>query len=155
MIIDCLDPHGTLVPVPAAKITFRPAAYGLHIDGDRIVLQRDRHTGLWHPPGLIVPAGQVPRQALCAALHDLLRFDPLPGPLLLSEQQYRLDEEGDAWHLLLLYYYVSRSTGALSLPSAGPEAETPEWVLLSDINRQKMHFGYAAVRAARARIPPA
>lgn len=152
--IECLDPAGKLTPVDAGEITFRPAAYGILIDNNRVVLQRHPQTDLWHPPGLILEPNQTPAQALSAHFRTLLQLNPVLGQLLFTEEQYRLDEEGRAWHLAIFYHALERSTGALSLPASTGMAGAPEWVPLPEVSRQKMQFGYAALQAARNRGGP-
>lgn len=141
----CVDEEGALVAVPAEQVTFRPAAYGILIDSQRIVLERRGPGNLWRPPGDRIAHGQTPSQVLQARFRAATGFVPVRGPLLLLEELHRVDEEGQAWHLAVMYYALGRPAGGVA--TMGDEG--PQWVRLDELTPEKMLFGYRAVDAAR------
>lgn len=49
--VTCRSLRGSRREFPAEVVRFRPAAYGLCIDDDRLLLTRSLFTGRWEPPG--------------------------------------------------------------------------------------------------------
>lgn len=147
----CTTSQGSLVPVPAAELTFSPAAYGILIENRRVLLQQHPGTGLWHPPGGILPDGQTPERGVRAFFRAATGFLPEVTSLLYLEEQHRLDERGRPWHLSVFYYGLQRSVrGAVGLAGV-LESQRPEWVPVPSLKRIEMQFGYPAVMAAARR----
>jgi len=141
----CVDEEGELVAVPDEQVTFRPAVYGILIDGQRIVLERRAPSSLWRPPGSRMACGETPAQVLQAQFRAATGFAPVRGPLLLLEEQHRVDDQGRAWHLAVMYYALRRPVGGVA--TMGNDG--PQWVPLDELTPEKMLFGYRAVDAAR------
>ena len=144
-VIDCVDEEGKLVAVPAEQVTFRLAVYGILIDSQRVVLERRPPRNLWRPPGDRLAYGQTPTQLLHARFRAATGFTPERGHLLLLEEQHRVDGEGEAWHLVVMYYALRRPPGGVA--TMGDEG--PRWVPLDELTPEQMLFGYRAVEAAR------
>lgn len=141
----CVDDEGELIAVPAEQVTFRPAVYGILIDNGRVVLERQGPKNLWRPPGDRMACGQTPAQVLQARFRAATGFAPVRGPLLLLEEQHRVDEEGNAWHLAVMYYALRRPPGGVAVMGD----DGPQWVPLDELAPEKMLFGYRALDAAR------
>jgi ADP-ribose pyrophosphatase YjhB (NUDIX family) len=150
-MIYCYDKAGEAIAVSPDAIIFRPAAYGILIENEQILLVSDPDTSLWHPPGHILEAHETPTQALKHHLRQVVSLTPLIGPLLFVEDQYRIDEADQAWHLSLLYYALDRPP--YSAVTLG-EMETSEvkWVRLAELERPNLQFGYEAIQAACLRL---
>lgn len=142
----CVDEEGDVVAVPAGEVTFRPAVYGILLDNQRVILERQEQNGLWRLPGGRLDRGQAPSQILQARFRAATGFAPARGPLLLLEEQHRVDAEGRAWRLAVLYYALRRPAGGV----AAMGDDGPQWVPLDDLAPEKMLFGYRAVVAARS-----
>ncbi len=156
----CVDEEGELTAVPAEQVTFRPAVYGILIDNGRVVLERRGPKNLWRPPGGQLACGQTPAQVLQARFQASTGFAPVPGPLLLLEEQHRVDDEGQAWHLVAMYYALRRPAGSVAMmddkASRGEAShgeishrEGAQWVPLDELRPEAMLFGYRAVDAAQ------
>ncbi|MFO7540045.1 MAG: NUDIX domain-containing protein [Chloroflexota bacterium] len=150
-MIYCYDRNGKAVMVPSDAVVFRPAAYGILIENEQILLATDNHTGLWHPPGHILEPHETPTQALKHYLRHIAGLTPLIGPLLFVEDQYRVDEKEQAWHLSLLYYALDRPSYS-TITLGEMETSEAQWVRLSELKRPKLQFGYEAIQAARLRL---
>lgn len=149
--IYCTNSQGSLVPVPAAELTFSPAVYGILIENRRVLLQQHLGTGLWRPPGGILRRGQTPERGVRAFFRAATGFLPDLTSLLYIEEQHRLDERGRPWHLSVFYYGLQRSVeGAVGLASVA-DSQRPEWVPVQTLTRTEMQFGYPAVIAATRR----
>ena len=76
---------------------------------------------------------------------------PVVRSLVFVEDQYRVEETGQAWHLSALYYQLARPDAAAAIVDLRG-AFLPEWVPLSDLQRTQMQFGFEAVQAGRLRV---
>jgi ADP-ribose pyrophosphatase YjhB (NUDIX family) len=147
----CFDDHGRATSVAQADVAFSPAVYGILVENNQVLLHRHQATTLWLLPGGLVDAFEKPSQALRRHFRAATSVTAATGPLLLVEEQYRIDEEGRAWHLSVLYY-------ALTRPLAGSQSlidfenpQQPEWALLETLTPEQLQFGYDAIRLAQAR----
>lgn len=135
-----------LVAVDRQQVRFCPAVYGIFIESQRVLLNRNPETGLWQPPGGLVEMGQTPGRVLRTYFRAATSLIPDLGPLLYVETQHQMDSSGRAWQLAVLYYALSRPAGGtLSLVDTKTD-DRPVWVLLSELSREQMQFGYQAVR---------
>jgi hypothetical protein len=145
----CYDALGNAMAVAPEKLVYRPAVYGLFVEHGEIWLLHHPDTRLYYPPGLIVAENQSPRPALLACLRQLTGLTLATGPLLFLEEQYRMDESGQAWHLSAMYYGVLRPPLAVTMPVETNTTVQTSWVPLGDLTREQMQFGYQAIQAAR------
>lgn len=137
--------QGELVAVDPEQVTFCPAVYGIFIESHRVLLNRHPETGLWQPPGGLVEIGQIPGRLLRSYFRSATGLIPDLGPLLYVEEQHQLDSSGRAWQLSVLYYALSRPAGGtLSLVDTKTD-DRPVWLLLSELSREQMQFGYQAI----------
>ncbi len=151
--ITCYDREGTAQPVPIEEIGFRPAVYGIFIENDQVFLLRHPETGLLYPPGEILAEDEPPSQLIRRYFRKLTGLVLQLGPLVFVEDQYVIDDEGQAWQLSLLYYALERPTITLAPTMAEvDEYEQPEWAPLDNLRREQMQFGYEAIQAARLRL---
>lgn len=149
--IYCTNSQGSLVPIPVAELTFSLAVYGVLIENSRVLLQQHPGTGLWHPPGGILCNGQTPERGVRAFFRAATGFLPDLTSLLFLEEQHRLDERGQPWHLSVFYYGLQRSVGGAVGLAGVPDSQRPEWVPVHSLTRTEMQFGYPAVMAAARR----
>jgi ADP-ribose pyrophosphatase YjhB (NUDIX family) len=150
-MIHCYDVAGNTVVVPPDKVIFRPAAYGILIENDQVLLTSHSKTNLWHPPGTILEPDETPAQALKQHFRHIAGLTPLVGPLLFVEDQYRLDEDKQAWHLSVLYYVLERPLYS-TMTASDMEMHEANWVRSGELKRPRFQFGYEAVQAGRLRL---
>lgn len=152
--VPCLTPAGELVLAPAEAITFGVAVYGILIENDRVLLRRHPETELWEPPGGPLVGRQAPEQGVRSLFRAQTGLVCDPVQRLLLESQHRLDEEGQAWELTVIYYQLERNRGStITAPADG--SEPPLWVPLDELRRAEMQTGYDAVQVARRESPGA
>lgn len=149
--IYCYDAWGKAVPISAQSIQFRPAVYGIFIEHDQVLLQRHPETNLWQPPGGVLQKHETPLQAVKYYFRQVSTAAPVVGPLLFVEDQYRL-EEGQAWHLSVLYYALDRPPLTAASFVDLDTAVQAQWVGLGHLQREQMQFGYEAVQAGQLRL---
>ncbi len=142
------DLLGQLQQAPPTAVVFRPAVYGILIENNQILLQRQPETGMWALPGGIVPAAETPVQALRQAVRLAAGFIPEIGTLLFVEELYQMKNEA-AWRLAGLYFALSRPNAAYAMIDFDTPAQ-PEWVPLNTLQREQLQFGYDAICAGQA-----
>lgn len=147
-LIYCANGEDSLVAVPSQHVLFSPAGYGILIENGRALLLRQPTTGLWHPPGGRVMLGQTPGRAVRTAFWGATGITPHLGTLLAIEERYCLDYTGQAWHLSVMYYALTRPEASPTINN-GQTHTRPEWVPLKSITRDQMQHGFQALQAAR------
>lgn len=150
--VRCYDAAGNAVAVAPEAITFRPAVYGIFIENQQVVLLAQPQTNLWRPPGRILQSHEVPTQVVRHTFRQVTDMMPALGPLLFVEDQYRVDEDGRAWHLSVLYYALNRAEVTPTTFTGISPAPQYEWIPLSALRRDRMLFGYEAIQAGRLRL---
>jgi ADP-ribose pyrophosphatase YjhB (NUDIX family) len=150
--VSCYDARGNAVSVPADAFIFRPAVFGILIDQGQVLLLRHPQTGLWHPPGGILTLSETPTQAVRHHLQREAGVMPILGPLLFVEERYRLDDQGQAWHLSVLYYALERPAAGAAIVAKSDGTAQPVMISLEELQRDQMQFGYDAIQAGRLRL---
>lgn len=149
--IVCYNPEGTPVPVPADSLTFRPAVYGIFIENQQVLLMRDPAVDLWRPPGGILQPHEPPTQAVRHFFREVTGMTPKLGPLLHVEEKYRIDDDGQAWHLTMLYYALDRPEATVATLTEIENTIQPDWVPLNELRREQLLLGYEAIEAGKLR----
>ena len=147
--IVCYDIYGNAVPVTAESITFRPAVYGIFIENEQILLQKQPQTDLWHPPGTMLSVSDTPTQVIRHHFRQIMGLTPAIGSLLFVEDQYFLDEERRAWKLSAMYYGLERPLSSATALAEAEENTQTQWVPLADLQREQFQFGYEAIQAGK------
>jgi hypothetical protein len=145
----CHDVTGKPIPIASEALQFRPAAYGIFIENELILLQKQAESGLWHPPGRPLRPQDTPAEAIRYHFRQLIGVIPIIGPFLFTAEIFIIDPAQNAWREAQTYYLVERPpVTETTLPAVGTAAP-PEWVPLSEINRAQMQFGFDAIQAGR------
>ncbi len=147
--VRCYDAAGNAVAVAPEAITFRPAVYGIFIENQQVILLAHPQTMLWYPPGRILQNHEVPTQVVRHTFRQVTDMMPALGLLLFVEDQYRVDENGRAWHLSVLYYALNRAEVTPTTFSGLASTPQYEWIPLSALRRERILFGYEAIQAGR------
>lgn len=149
--IVCYDVFGQAHPTQVEETEFRPASYGIFIENKHILLIQHEQTGLWYPPGGILDEKETPSQAVRHHFRRVTGMVLELGPLVFVEDQYVYDA-GRAWHLSVLYYALKRPSAASSSISEPISNVTRAWIELDELQREKMQFGYEAIRAGQLHL---
>ncbi len=149
--IVCYDLFGNAHTATEENTLFRPASYGIFIENNHILLVQQAKTGLWHPPGAILDESQSPTQIVRTHFRRLMGMVPVVGPLVYVEDQYLYQDE-QAWSLSVLYYALSRPTTASSTVAEPTSNLTRAWIDLDELQREKLQFGYEAIRAGQLHL---
>lgn len=145
--IACYDPHGNKHAVAIDSLTFLPAAYGLLIENNHILLTKHKISGLWFPPGITLAAGETPTQAVRQHFRRVTGMVPEVDALVFVEDRYLYEEE-QGWKLSAMYYALRRSTTAVSTVTEATDNIPKQWLDLADLSREQLQFGYEAIRAS-------
>jgi ADP-ribose pyrophosphatase YjhB (NUDIX family) len=148
----CADPHGLMIPVAEDDILFRPVVYGILIENNQILLQRNPVSFLWQPPGGVVLDGETPKQALRQHVRLATGIIPQIETTLFIESSYRVDSEECAWHDSMLYFSLRRSMVGFAGLVDFDNVVRPEWVSVNQLRREQMQFGFDAIEAGRTRL---
>lgn len=148
----CYDQNGRSAPLPPEQITFSPAAYGILIENNQVLLQRHPITELWRLPGGVLAGQETPGQAVRRHFRAVTGMTPLLGPLLHVEEQHLLLEEEKGLHLSVLYYVLERPTALVAGLINFDHPQRPEWIPLDALDRSQLQFGYEAIQAAQLRL---
>lgn len=148
--ICCYDIWSNPVQVSPDTIAFSPAVFGIMIEGGKVLLTRHPQTNLWHPPGCLLGLLETPLQAVRRHFLALTGFLPQMGPVIYVEDQYRVDEQDQAWHLSALYYALDRPLGHV-IALSSEHGKHASLVDIIELERSQMQFGFDAIRAGSMR----
>lgn len=147
----CCDVSGNLIAVPRSNLLFSPAVYGVLIENQRVLLQEEPKSRLYHPPGGRIPAEQTTAQALRQHFRAATGLTPEVGQLLMVQDEYRL-ENNQGWHLAVMYYALDRPAAGRASLVDFDKLTKPEWVSVNDLKRADLLFGYEAIQSASKRL---
>lgn len=146
--IACLTGGGELILVAASDLQFGVVVYGILIENQRVLLRRNAETGLWQPPGGHLVGRQAPDQGVRSLFRAQTGLVCDPIRRLFLETQHRIDSQGMAWELAVIFYELQRHPGSMiTLPPDG--GDQPAWLPLAELSRDECHTGYEAIREAQ------
>lgn len=147
----CYDDHGTKHSVATKNLLFYPASFGIFIENNHILLIQNTVSNLWHPPGDVLNSGETPTEAVRQQFRRITGMVPDMGPLIFVEDRYVV-KEGEGIQLASLYFLLRRpSTAGPSIAEASSEFKR-SWFALDELKREKLQFGYEAIRAAELHV---
>lgn len=141
--VECHDIDGNRVRVKKADLTFRPSAYGITIDADRVLLTRLKDG--FDFPGGGVDLGEDLRDAVRREVAEETGIDVDVGDLLHATDDYFIHPVSLRPHHSLLYYYVcSNPRGEISMEKFDESDRAlgtlmAEWVPLERIETIKFY----------------
>jgi ADP-ribose pyrophosphatase YjhB (NUDIX family) len=141
----CYNDAGEVTAVPYAALQFRPAVYGLLLERGELLLIPHAETLGWRLPGGMMNPNETPEQALQARFREITGITPQIERLLLVDERYYLDENGQGWRLADMFFAVQRPSTRLDSMLATDYEPRPQWVELTNLQRPQMELGYAAV----------
>ncbi len=120
--------------VPKASLMPRRSAYGVVLDGDRLLLVNTRSTGKWSFPGGRCEAGETDAEATIREVREEAGVSVAVGAVLVEVENYWHDDTtGEAYHQLGIFFRCRPLTRALSTagnPDEHDQAGDPSWVPL-------------------------
>ncbi len=120
----------------------RVAAYGLVVDGGRLLLARlsdvTELPGHWTLPGGGIDHGEHPRDAVVRELYEETGLRGRPTALLGVDSFQRTrslgDDEVESYHAIRMLYRVEvEQTGPLQVVDVGGSTDDVAWVALDDL----------------------
>lgn len=124
--IECLTLHGQRRRYPARQVRFRPAVYGVAVDGGRVLLGRSAFTGRLDIPGGAVEPWESLEEALRREFREETGVEPEPIELFhFTENFFAFFDR--PFHSLRFYFLVRVPPGAVFTPQPGEVTEV-RWV---------------------------
>ena len=124
--IECLTLHGQRRRYPARQVRFRPAVYGVAVDGGRVLLGRSAFTGRLDIPGGAVEPWESLEQALRREFREETGVEPEPVELFhFTENFFAFFDR--PFHSLRFYFLVRVPADAVFTPQRSEVTEI-RWV---------------------------
>ena len=138
-VIACPDLQGHVSPYPRGDVRFRPAAYGILQNEDKILLGHSRFTGLWDFPGGGVHPFEVMPDGMVREFYEETSLVIVSGDLIYCAEGF-VAMFGHPFHSLR-YYYGCRLDPAGPRDGVADPHELTElrWWPLSDLSHADMH----------------
>ncbi|GAB6876034.1 NUDIX hydrolase [Thermaerobacter litoralis] len=127
--VECLTLHGQRRRYPAHQVRFRPAVYGVAVDGGRVLLGRSAFTGRLDIPGGAVEPWESLEQALRREFREETGVEPEPIELFHFTENF-FAFFNHPFHSLRFYYLVRVPAGATFTPQLAEVTEIG-WVDLA------------------------
>jgi ADP-ribose pyrophosphatase YjhB (NUDIX family) len=151
----CYDPNGQPMVVTTQALMFSPAAYGIFVENNDVLLLRDTKTDLFVWPGAILQVGERPLQVVSRMYHLLTGVVPVVESLACMEDLYQVDGSGQAWHLSAMFYWLERPSATSLALTVVDSAFLPQMIPVVSIQRSQLQFGYQALQVARQHLKTA
>ncbi|HSD83403.1 MAG TPA: NUDIX domain-containing protein [Anaerolineae bacterium] len=141
-LIECRTLFGQKKSIPAERVSFRPSAYGIIVQADKVLLVNMRSTGKLFLPG----GGSEVHERLEEALHREVREETgleieIERFVGFKEDFFYYDPLDVAFHGLMFFYLCRPLT--LQLAAADQidddEVEKPRWVPIDQLRLEDIH----------------
>ena len=123
--------------VPKAALIPRRSAYGIVLNGDRLLLVNTRSTGKWSFPGGRCEAGESDTEAAIREIREETGVNVTVGDVLVEiENDWYDDTTGEAYHQRGVFFRcraLSHNLSAAGNPDEHDQAERPTWVPLAEL----------------------
>jgi 8-oxo-dGTP pyrophosphatase MutT (NUDIX family) len=150
-MVECTTMTGGKKLIPKEKLVFRPAAYGVILDGRKILLMRTKMTGKYWFPGGGADQGESLKDALVREVHEEAGIEIEIGKLLKFDEVFFYYEPLDEAYQIFSFFYLckAKTTQLLKDHEVDPhdECEKPRWVELDSISPDEMQTGAKEILA--------
>jgi len=140
--VKCKTLYGKVKSVSREKLIFRPAAYGIIIKDNKILLVNTRRTGKLYFPGGAVRLGEKIEDALRREIKEETGIEINNIKFFtFTESFFYYDPEKWASHNLS-FYYICKSKNAKLLKDdevKDLEAEKPRWIEMNKLKKSNFH----------------
>jgi len=141
-IIKCKNVYGKEFEVSVDKLTFRPSAYGIIFQDNKILLSRQ-----WDGydfPGGGIKIGETIEEALKREVKEETGLDIKMGDVVACENSFFKYRQKEKYVQSILMYYLCEIVGGEISSDFLAESEkdyvgTPEWIDLEDIEKIKFY----------------
>lgn len=140
----CRDRGGNLYKVNIKDLIWRPSAYGLLFDGDKILLSKQ-----WDGydfPGGGINIDETVEEGLVREFWEETGLKVRVGEVFYVETSfynYKPHKKEEFWNAILIYYICYRKSGKLNINNADQEEKKymglPEWINIKDIKKIKFY----------------
>ncbi len=145
MMIECTTLTGGKKLVPKEKLVFRPAAYGVILDGRKILLMKTKSTGKYWTPGGGIDLGESIHDALIREIKEETGVEiEIQKLLKFDESFFYYEPKDEAYHSYSFFYLCeAKTTKLLKDHEVDPndESEKPRWVNLDTVKKEDMQTG--------------
>lgn len=139
-LIQCRTLRGGRRQFPAGQLRFRPAAYGIALDGKgRVLLGRSVFHGLWELPGGAVEPWETLTEGLAREYQEETGLQPVVGePVGFDEAFIAFFQY--PFHSLRFFYRVTVDPTQPLAPQAG-EIQELQWVPVATLTDEALAHG--------------
>lgn len=149
-LIQCRTLRGGPGAFPASELRFRPAAYGIALDGEgRVLLGRSAFHGRWELPGGAVEPWETLTEGLAREYQEETGLQPVVGePVGFDEAFIAFFQY--PFHSLRFFYRVTVDPTHPLVPQAG-EVRELQWLPVASLTEEALAHGQLAfIRRAMA-----
>ncbi len=128
---------GDMVSKPdEAEVLPRESAYGIHVEGDKVLLVRPTWSRKWDLPGGRIEEGETPFQSMTREFLEETGYmvnisDSIP---LGKKQEWFYNDLEDSFHDSTMHFFLVKSVAKQGEITSTDEIETLEWVSRDQLN---------------------
>jgi len=141
-MVECTTHFGRKRLIPKEKLTFRPSAYAIIVNNDRVLLLNTVHTGTYSLPGGGIEIGETIEDALKREVREETGIDiEIVRFLRFAEQFFYYDPADVAFHSFLFFYLCRPQTMEICDDNEVDDdsVEMPRWIKIDGLENQHFH----------------
>jgi 8-oxo-dGTP diphosphatase len=141
-MVECTTHFGRKRLIPKEQLTFRPSAYAIIVNNDRVLLLNTVHTGTYSLPGGGIEIGETIEDALKREVREETGIDiEIVRFLRFAEQFFYYDPADVAFHSFLFFYLCRPQTIEICDDNEVDDdsVEMPRWIKIDGLEKQHFH----------------